>query len=92
MLSHSLHAANVRPVLVVNSLGLRLPTPGTSTHAGRRVLRKARSMAKMVRRPVPDLPDDGFRRMLCIEAAVARQPARLPAGGSWWGRQTLVAL
>ncbi|WP_345792062.1 D-hexose-6-phosphate mutarotase [Thauera sp. JM12B12] len=41
---------------------------------------------------IADLPDDGFRRMLCIEAAVARQPVRLPAGESWWGRQTLVAL
>ena len=53
--------ARERPVLVVNSLGLRMPTPGRSTHAGRRVLRKARSVAKLVRRPVPDLP--GFHVM-----------------------------
>lgn len=39
-----------------------------------------------------DLPDDGFRHMLCIEAAAARQPVSLPAGQRWWGRQTLVAL
>lgn len=39
-----------------------------------------------------DLPDDGFRRMLCVEAAAVRTPVCLPAGESWWGRQTLVAL
>lgn len=39
-----------------------------------------------------DLPDDGFRHLLCIEAAAARQPVSLPAGQRWWGRQTLVAL
>ena len=39
-----------------------------------------------------DLPDDGFRRMLCVEAAAAREPVQLAAGESWWGRQTLVAL
>lgn len=53
--------ARHRPVLVVNSLGLRLPTPGTTSHAGRRIVRKLRSMAKLVRRPVPDLP--GFHVM-----------------------------
>lgn len=41
---------------------------------------------------IADLPDDGFRRMLCVEAAAAREPVRLPAGETWWGRQTLVAL
>ncbi len=41
---------------------------------------------------ITDLPDDGFRRMLCIEAAAAREPVRLPGGETWSGRQTLVAL
>lgn len=41
---------------------------------------------------IADLPDDAFRRMLCVEAAAARAPVRLSAGESWWGRQTLVAL
>lgn len=41
---------------------------------------------------IADLPDDAFRRMLCVEAAAARQPVQLAAGESWWGRQTLVAL
>ncbi|WP_426241942.1 glycosyltransferase [Nocardioides sp. LHG3406-4] len=53
--------ARDRPVLVVNSLGLRLPTRGTSTHSGRRILRKLRSTAKLVRRPLPDNP--GFHVM-----------------------------
>lgn len=33
-----------------------------------------------------------FRRMLCVEAAAARQPVKLPAGETWVGRQTLVAV
>ena len=41
---------------------------------------------------IADLPDDGFRRMLCVEAAAAREPVRVPAGETWWGRQTLIAL
>ncbi len=53
--------ARHRPVLVVNSLGLRLPRKGTSTQSGRRIMRKLSSMSKLVRRPVPDLP--GFHVM-----------------------------
>lgn len=40
---------------------------------------------------LPDMPDDGYRRMLCIEAATIDQPVRLDAGRSWLGRQTLTA-
>lgn len=39
-----------------------------------------------------DMPARGFRNMLCIEAAIARQKLALDAGESWVGRQTLVAL
>ncbi|RBY78014.1 family 2 glycosyl transferase [Blastococcus sp. TF02-09] len=54
--------AETRRVLVVNSIGMRMPTPGRgSTHVTRRVLRKLRSVAKLVRRPLPDLP--GFHVM-----------------------------
>jgi hypothetical protein len=38
------------------------------------------------------MPDSGFRRMLCTEAAVAGQPVEVPPHQQWWGRQTLVAL
>lgn len=41
---------------------------------------------------LPDMPADGFRRMLCVEAGAIRQPVELAPGASWWGRQTLVAL
>lgn len=36
-----------------------------------------------------DMPADGWRHMLCVEAA-ATQPITLPAGEEWYGRQTLV--
>lgn len=39
-----------------------------------------------------DMAPDGWRRMLCIEAALARHPVLLPAGEEWYGRQTLVAV
>ena len=62
--------ARTRPVLLVNSLGLRLPTPGRSSNPARRIGRKLRSMAKLVRRPVPGLP--GYHVMT---------PIMLPAYG-----------
>lgn len=39
-----------------------------------------------------DMPPDGFRRMLCVEAAAAHHPIHLAPGQRWWGRQTLIAL
>lgn len=48
--------AERRTVLVVNSIGMRMPTPGRSTHVARRILRKLRSVAMFVRRPLPELP------------------------------------
>ncbi|HEX6733953.1 MAG TPA: D-hexose-6-phosphate mutarotase [Azonexus sp.] len=39
-----------------------------------------------------DMPAGGWRQMLCVEAAIARQPVSLPAGEEWYGRQTLVAV
>jgi glucose-6-phosphate 1-epimerase len=40
-------------------------------------------------RELPDMPDADFRRMLCVEAAVAQLPITLNAGDVWWGRQSL---
>jgi len=37
-----------------------------------------------------DMPDRDFRRMLCVEAAVASQKIELDAEGVWWGRQSLI--
>ncbi|MBL8448056.1 MAG: D-hexose-6-phosphate mutarotase [Zoogloeaceae bacterium] len=39
-----------------------------------------------------DMPPDGFRHMLCVEAAHAATPLAIDAGEIWWGRQTLLAL
>jgi len=41
---------------------------------------------------LPDMADADFRRMLCVEAAVAARPVELAAGERWVGRQTLLAL
>jgi GT2 family glycosyltransferase len=49
--------ARHRKVLLVNSIGMRMPLPGRSTQFARRILRKARSIAMLVRRPLPELPD-----------------------------------
>jgi glucose-6-phosphate 1-epimerase len=38
---------------------------------------------------LPDMPPDGFRHMLCVEAACVDAPVALPAGGSWCGWQRL---
>lgn len=37
-----------------------------------------------------DLPDDGWRHMLCIEAAQIGSPVRLTPGSEWAGLQTLI--
>lgn len=39
-----------------------------------------------------DMPDDGYRHMLCIEAAAIGQPVELAPGALWEGSQTLMTL
>lgn len=39
-----------------------------------------------------DMPADGWRHMLCVEAAVANSPITVAAGEEWYGRQTLVTV
>ena len=39
-----------------------------------------------------DMPDDGWRHMLCVEAAQVYTPITLPAGGRWAGCQRLQVL
>ncbi|GAA2150978.1 glycosyltransferase family 1 protein [Kitasatospora kazusensis] len=56
-----LNLARQRPVLFVNSIAMRMPLPGRSSQPLRRILRKARSMARKVQRPVPEIP--GFAVM-----------------------------
>ncbi|MGY1699105.1 glycosyltransferase [Geodermatophilus sp. SYSU D00766] len=49
--------ARTRRVLLVNSIGLRMPLPGRSTQVLRRIGRKAASTAKLLRRPLRDTPE-----------------------------------
>jgi len=39
-----------------------------------------------------DMPPDGWRHMLCVEAAAVRKPVIVQPGEEWFGRQTLVAV
>ncbi|GGU70828.1 glycosyltransferase [Lentzea flava] len=68
--------AKHRKVLLVNSIGLRMPSPGKSTQFLRRILRKAKSVAMLVRRPIPETPN--FYVMT---------PAPLPFYGKPWLRK-----
>ena len=49
--------ARTRKVLLINSIGMRMPTPGKSAAFWSRVRRKLGSMTKGLARPVADLPD-----------------------------------
>lgn len=42
-------------------------------------------------RDIGDMPDADFRRMICIEPALAEHPLELLPGAHWAGRHTLVA-
>ena len=39
-----------------------------------------------------DMPPDGYRQMICIEAAAAGRPVELAPGALWSGRQTAISL
>ncbi|HEX4510700.1 MAG TPA: D-hexose-6-phosphate mutarotase [Burkholderiaceae bacterium] len=40
---------------------------------------------------LPDLPEDGWLHMLCVEAGRILEPETLPPGEEWSGMQTLIA-
>ena len=67
-----LRVARTRPVLLVNSIGMRVPVPGRTAQVGRRLVRKARSVAKLLRRPVGELP--GFHVMTPLSIPLAGRP------------------
>lgn len=50
-------AAKKRKVLLINSIGMRMPKPGKCTQPFRRIWRKFSSMLKHVRRPLLETPD-----------------------------------
>lgn len=39
-----------------------------------------------------DMPPDGYRQMICIEAAAVARPVELAPGELWFGRQTVISL
>ncbi|RKT68863.1 GT2 family glycosyltransferase [Saccharothrix variisporea] len=79
--------AGSRRVLVVNSIGMRMPTRGNSTHVARRILRKLKSVAKFVRKPLPNfyvmsplpLPFYGSPFMRRVNAVLVRAQVRVVA-------------
>lgn len=73
--------AGTRRVLLVNSIGTRLPMPGRSSSTLRRIRRKLGSVLRGVRRPIPGLPD-----------FYVYSPFVLPAYGSAAGRRLATAL
>jgi len=50
-------AARHRKVLLVNSIGMRMPMPGRSPLPFRRIWRKLKSMLRRVQKPLADTPD-----------------------------------
>ena len=82
--------AQRRPVLFVNSIGMRMPVPGRSTQFTRRILRKARSVLRFLRQPLPDtpgfhvltpviLPFYGSSTLRAVNAWLVREQVRLVA-------------
>lgn len=43
-------------------------------------------------RQLPDMAPEGWRHMLCVEAAIATTPLSVAPGEEWYGRQTLVSV
>jgi GT2 family glycosyltransferase/glycosyltransferase involved in cell wall biosynthesis len=95
--------ARTQPVLVVNSLGLRFPRRGSSSNPARRVLRKVRSIAKFVRRPLSDnphyhvmspvmLPFYGDSSRARLNAWLIRQQVRLAARAIGIGRRPSIGI
>lgn len=90
--------AEHRRVLVVNSIGMRMPTPGKSTQVTRRILRKLRSVAKVVRKPLPDfyvmsplpLPFYGSPLLRRLNAVLVRAQVRAVCLALGLGRRVIV--
>ena len=50
-------AARQRKVLLINSIGMRMPMPGRSPLPFKRIFRKLKSMLRAVRKPLPEAPN-----------------------------------
>ncbi len=60
--------ARERPVLFVNSIGMRMPAPGKTAQPLARIGRKLKSTAKVFRRPLADTPDFAVLSPLIVPA------------------------
>ena len=82
--------AQRRPVLFINSIGMRTPVPGRSTQFMRRIVRKAKSVLRFLKQPLPEtpgfhvltpviLPFYGSRTLRAVNAWLVRHQVRLVA-------------
>ena len=55
----AINLAHDRPVLFVNTLGMRMPMPGTTEQPFRRIFRKIKSTSKLFKQPDSNLPGLG---------------------------------
>ncbi len=76
--------------MFINSIGMRMPIPGRTTQATRRILRKARSVLRSLSQPLPDTPDFhvltplilpfyGSAALRALNASLVRSQVRLAA-------------
>lgn len=94
--------AKIRPVLFVNSMGMRIPLPGKTERVGRRILRKIASVAHGLVRPDPHLPDLAVMTLLAVpeagrlanavELTALAQLKLALAGLGWRAEATVVTL
>ncbi|MAJ45744.1 MAG: hypothetical protein CBC35_00275 [Planctomycetes bacterium TMED75] len=64
--------AEDRPVLFVNSIGMRVPVPGKTQRSGRKILRKLGSIARGLKRPDPALPNLAVMTLVTPPVPVGR--------------------
>lgn len=94
--------AQTRDVLVVNSIGMRMPTPGRSSGTGLRILRKLGSVARFMRKPVKGVfgfnvvsplvvPWYGSRMGRILNARLVALQVRISAAFSGVSRPVVVA-
>lgn len=72
-------AAADRPVLLVNSIAMRMPSLGQGSQFTKKIVRKLKSIAKLVKRPLPDLPHYYVMSPLAIPAYKTERQRRLSA-------------
>jgi GT2 family glycosyltransferase/glycosyltransferase involved in cell wall biosynthesis len=82
--------AERRPVLFINSIGMRVPVPGRSTQFTRRIYRKAKSVLRFMKQPLREtpgfhvltpiiLPFYGSKTLRATNAWLVRNQVRLAA-------------